>query len=323
MSSVCFQRSRLRCATVAAVGTSQGGEEREYTPTATLGHSSVPARAHVASGFAPCEYWNQGISATHRLLAVAAGTSIDVYDAFQVSTVPPLNSGRLASPPARAKLLCSLPIHDKGVCVDVSSLLFLKGNSLAVAGYCDHGMVVHVYRLVVTASAGTPPPAAAPPANTAYAAGGEVERGSGLSAFSSPLSIATAPQYSINLLPHIIFRAVLPPGERGVQLVPHPYSAHAFGIVLAGDTALRFYDASPSPAAHVGASGEETARGALISAVPQRQPAATDASLGAINIRVPIAFAHICPASRMLILSDVTHAVHVFDVSVGCCREGH
>lgn len=104
---------------------------------ATLSSSSTSSAGH-GSLLASCG----------RLVCVAMNTHVDVYDAHDVSEM----SAVLGAGACKMRFICSFPVTDISDPVRVSSIAFLRGGLLAIAGSCIRGtgewMMINQYQSI-------------------------------------------------------------------------------------------------------------------------------------------------------------------------------
>ena len=74
-------------------------------------------------------------------------------------------------------------------------------------------------------------------------------------AISSALAVASADEIELQALPQLVYRAALGVSA-AAQLLSHPAIDNVLGVVLAGDSALRFVDCSPAPDVAVSAAAD-------------------------------------------------------------------
>lgn len=152
-----------------------------------------------------------------RVVAIAQSSAIDFYDASDVTDT----SNVLGDGTCKLHFICTAPITDITSPVTVLSVAFLHGGLLAVCGSCSRGTVVHAYKLAFTSTNADKRP------------------------FSTDVAYAAAPSLATHALPRLVFRAALPAGSV-VHLLPHPTVVHTLGVLVAGDSAVRFYDCTPA-----------------------------------------------------------------------------
>jgi hypothetical protein len=75
------------------------------------------------------------LAAAGRVVAVARGASVQLFDARDVADV----AGVLGAGACKFRFLCSFPVTDIADPVTVSAVAFLRGGHLAVAGVCARG----------------------------------------------------------------------------------------------------------------------------------------------------------------------------------------
>jgi len=104
-------------------------------------HGSSRARnaddiaATLSSPSTSCAGHGSLLSSCGRIVCVAMHTHIDVYDTHDVSEM----SAVLGPGSCKMRFICSFPVTDISDPVRISSVIFLRGGLLALAGSCVRG----------------------------------------------------------------------------------------------------------------------------------------------------------------------------------------